>query len=138
MGILFLTFGGFLGVFTVADAIFPGGAETIWSKLLGTPRSFGIFLLAVGAIAIMYGVIRVLAGTALLGSGLGATVSNFLERIWGGLVLILGLVFAGLGLVRSFRRRLCSLRSTTFSKAFRRRQFRRRRVRIERRSGGVA
>lgn len=98
-GILFLVFGGFLGVFTAADAIFPGGAEAVWSKFMDTPRGVGIFSLGAGAIAIMYGVIRVIAGSALAGSGLGATVSNFLERTWGGFVLLIGLGFALLGLV---------------------------------------
>jgi hypothetical protein len=98
-GVLFLILGGFLGLFTVAGAILPSGAETIWSTLLGTPLGFGIFLLVVGGTATMYGVIRIIAGTALPGSGLGATVSNFLERIYGGFVLLLGLVFLLLGLV---------------------------------------
>ncbi len=98
-GILFLIFGGFLGVFTVASAIFPSSTETVWAKFMDTPRGFGLVLLSVGAIATMYGIIRVIAGTALPGRGLGASVSNFLARIWGGAVLLIGLVLASLGLV---------------------------------------
>lgn len=92
-GVLFLVGGGFLGLTTLV------GAEAFWSGLLDTPRGFGIFSLGVGAIAMMYGVIRILAGTAQPDSGLGALVSNFLERIFGGVVLFIGLVFALLGLM---------------------------------------
>ncbi len=98
-GILFLIFGGFLGGVTVAGAIFPSGAEAVWATFMNTPRGFGLVLLSVGAIATTYGVIRIIAGTALPGSGLGASVSSFLARIWGGSVLLIGLVLASLGLV---------------------------------------
>jgi hypothetical protein len=92
-GVLFLIFGGFLGLATLI------GTEAFWSSLLATPRGFGILMLGVGASVMMYGVIRIIAGTALGDSGLGAMVSNFLERFWGGLVLLIGLGFALLGLV---------------------------------------
>lgn len=97
-GILFLAFGGFLGVLTVVGLISPGGAEAVWASFLDTPRGFGVLLLGPGAIAIVYGVIRLIAGTALPGRGLRAMASNSLERIWGGVVLLLGLGLAGVGL----------------------------------------
>jgi hypothetical protein len=92
-GVLFLVLGGFVGLATLV------GAETFWAWLLGTPRGVGIFLLCLGAVAVMYGVIRVIAGTAQSGSGVGSAVSNFLERVWGAFVLLIGLGFAWLGFV---------------------------------------
>jgi hypothetical protein len=98
-GLLFLVFGAFLGLLTLSDVILPSGAEGIWAKFMDSPRGFGILLLGIGAIAVMYGIIRIIAGTALSGTGAGAMVSNFLERIWGGFVLLIGLGLALLGLV---------------------------------------
>jgi hypothetical protein len=92
-GILFLVFGGFVGLVTLV------GTETFWAWLLGTPRGVGVFLFGIGASAIIYGIIRIIAGTALSGSGLGASVSNFLARLWGVLILLIGLGFVLFGLV---------------------------------------
>jgi hypothetical protein len=92
-GILFLVFGGFVGLATLV------GAETFWAWLFGTPRGVGVFLFGSGASAIIYGIIRIIAGTALSGSGLGASVSNFLARLWGVLILLIGLGFVLVGLV---------------------------------------
>src|SRR5512143_439479 len=43
-GILFLIFGGFLGALTLADIVFPSGAEAVWAGLMDTPRGMGLFL----------------------------------------------------------------------------------------------
>lgn len=119
-GILFLVFGGFVCLATLL------GAEAFWTWFFDTPRGSGIFLFGIGAIAIMYGVIRVIAGTEQSGSGVGATVSNFLERIWGEFVLLLGLGFVGLwAWCSSLRQTFYSHRSITFCRAFRRHRYHR-------------
>lgn len=98
-GVLFLVFGGFVGLSTLAGMLLPGGAETFWAQFLSTPRGWGILFVGMGAVAMTYGIIRILAGSALLGSGLGAQVLNCSERVFGAVVMLLGLGLAMLGWV---------------------------------------
>jgi len=70
-----------------------------WSALLD--RCWGVLLLLLGTFAGIYGIIRLIAGSAVAGTGFIAGVNNMGDRFLGGLALLfgVGLVLFGLALI---------------------------------------
>ena len=71
-----------------------------WSALLD--RCWGVLLLLLGTFAGIYGIIRLIAGSAVAGTGFIAGVDNMDDRFLGGLALLFGLGLVLIGLAPIF------------------------------------
>jgi hypothetical protein len=100
-GVLFLGLGMLVILFTLARWFAPYVLKSYWSTLQGTPAGVGLALFGLGVMAVLYGAIRLLAGSAGLDLGALTGLSNFLDRMAGAVVLLigLGLVLVGLLLI---------------------------------------
>lgn len=96
-GVLFLGLGILMILFTLAKWIAPSTTKSYWSTLQSTPAGLGLILMGFGAMAVLYGGIRLLAGSAGLDLGLLTGLSNFLDRMAGAVVLLIGLGLALVG-----------------------------------------
>jgi hypothetical protein len=98
-GVLFLGLGMLAILFTLAKWFAPYVLKSYWSTLQGTPVELGLVLIGFGVMAVLYGSIRVLAGSAGLDLGVLTGLSNFLDRLAGAVVLLFGLGLALVGLL---------------------------------------
>ncbi len=96
-GILFLGLGLPMLIFTLAQWIFPIRATSFLDNLQGSSAGGGLALTLLGGIAILYGTIRLLAGSAGIELGQLTRLSNFVDRAGGCLVLLVGLSLAIFG-----------------------------------------
>jgi hypothetical protein len=100
-GVLFLGLGLLVILVTLAKWLVPAAAGSFWSRLQGTPTGAGLALAGLGLAACLYGLIRLLAGSAGVDLGRLTSLSNLLDRLAGGVVFLLGLglIFLGVSLV---------------------------------------
>ncbi len=96
-GILFLGLGLLALMFTLAKWILPAQMNSFLEHLQGTSAGAGLALTGLGLIAILYGTIRLLAGSAGVDLGRLTRLSNFVDRAGGCLVLLIGLSLALFG-----------------------------------------
>lgn len=97
-GVLFLFFAVLFCVPALATLFLPGGLESFLKQSLSTPAGWGVLVVGLGAFAAIYGIIRLLAGSATTRTGLIATLDNVGDWFLGGLALLFGLSLAGIGL----------------------------------------
>lgn len=100
-GVLFLGLGMLAILLTLARWFAPYMLKSYSSSLQGTPAGSGLALFGLGVMAVLYGGIRLLAGSAGLDLGALTGLSNFLDRMAGAVVLLvgLGLVLVGFLLI---------------------------------------
>ena len=98
-GVLFLGLGLLATLVTLVRWIFPAAASSFWNSLQGTPAGLGLVLTGLGLAAILYGIIRLLAGSAGVDLGRLTGLSNILDRMAGAVVVLVGLALAFFGLL---------------------------------------
>lgn len=98
-GIMFLGLGLLVILVTLVKWVVPAAAGSFWSRLQGTPTGAGLALAGLGLAACLYGLIRLLAGSAGVDLGRLTSLSNLLDRITGAVVFLLGLGLAFLGVM---------------------------------------
>jgi len=100
-GVLFLLLAMLFFILALAGLFLPGGEEAFWELFLNKPMGWGVLLLLLGTYTVVYGIIRLMAGSAVAGTGFIAGVNNLGGRFLGGLSLLfgLGLVLFGLALI---------------------------------------
>ena len=96
-GILFLGLGLLALLFTLAKWILPVQINALLDHLQGSSAGAGLALTGLGLIAILYGTIRLMAGSAGVDLGRLTRLSNFADRAGGCLVLLIGLSLALFG-----------------------------------------
>jgi hypothetical protein len=98
-GIMFLGIGLLAMLVTIAQWILPAQMNSLLDNLQRSSAGAGLALTGLGLIAILYGTIRLLAGGAGLDLGRLTGLSNFMDRLGGCLVLLIGLPLALFGLL---------------------------------------
>jgi hypothetical protein len=98
-GIMFLGLGLMAIVLALAKWMFPAAAHSFYSNLVGTPAGAGLALTFLGLMAILYGTIRVLAGSAGVDLGRLTGLSNLLDRMAGAVICVVGLGLASFGIL---------------------------------------
>jgi hypothetical protein len=98
-GIMFLSLGLLVILVTMAKWLVPGAAGSFWSRLQGTPTGPGLALVGLGMAACLYGLIRLLAGSAGVDLGRLTPLSNLFDRLAGAVVILLGLGLVFLGVL---------------------------------------
>jgi hypothetical protein len=96
-GVIFILFGlGF--VFGGVAALFiPEQAQITFDRLFDSAAGWGILITAVGLFVALYGLARLLAGVAAVGSNVRLRFHDVSYRFLGGFLLLLGIVLIGIG-----------------------------------------
>lgn len=97
-GILFIAFALLLYAMIGVIWLYPGGIEAFLNFFFGQPWAWGLLLACVGIVAVVNGIIRLMAGSAGYYQGLADKV----VRISGVLPLLFGLLLGLIGLLLIF------------------------------------
>lgn len=98
-GVFFVLFGL---IFILAGLIGFGRPERVMALIdqsLETPAGWGVLLFTIGVFVALYGLTRILAGSASTGTGIQARLRDIGYRMFGGLALIFGLLLLALGFI---------------------------------------
>lgn len=98
-GVFFLLAGLGASVAALAALVNPAAAQTFLEQFLDTPAGWGTLLAGLGVFVSLYGLTRLLAGSAAVSRTVGTRLKDLGYRGVGALSLLVGLVLIGLGLV---------------------------------------
>jgi hypothetical protein len=98
-GVIFLSLGLLAILSTLASWFFPATTHAVTAALQGTPTGTGLALTGLGLGTILYGSIRLLAGSAGVDLGRLTRLGNLLDRLGGAVFCLIGAVLALFGVL---------------------------------------
>jgi hypothetical protein len=97
-GVVLLFFGAFLFLSAWAIAFLPGGPGALWGRVLETQWGRASLLTGLGALALVSGIVRMLAGSNMPKTGFSTRLTDLSERGIGCFYLFVGLGLLAVGL----------------------------------------
>lgn len=96
-GVFFVLVGGVFILTGLVALRMPDQALAIVERALDTPAGWGVLLFGLGVFVALYGLTRLLAGSASVSVGLQVRLRDMGYRLFGGVTLLLGLALVALG-----------------------------------------
>jgi hypothetical protein len=97
-GVFFVLFGLICVLAALAGLFAPEQAQAVVDQALETPAGWGVLLTILGVFLSLYGLTRLLSGSASVSTGFQIQLRDAGYRLFGGVCLLLGLALVALGL----------------------------------------